>query len=182
VRSLSSVRLARSNSACAVFRIQRDGAPGAVHFGDALHGRRQHGRQSAELGQQRFRQRLGVLARDGAEEEELEQLVIGERACSSCFETLAQAAAMLVIVGLVAFDTERGRLGVKAAGRGRSVCVKPEREEFAVLDSRAFWLGFAVPARAPRHARVSRGRKLVRLVEPRRRSGEDDDAVFRDAD
>src|SRR5690606_16404691 len=53
-------------------------------------------RQRAEPFQQRLGGRLGVGARNGTEENEFEQFVIGERVAAGGREPLAQALAMAV--------------------------------------------------------------------------------------
>ena len=50
----------------------------AAHFDEAGFGRGEHFREAAEAGEQRLGQRLGVGAPDDLEEDQLEQLVVGE--------------------------------------------------------------------------------------------------------
>ena len=65
---------------------------------------------------QRLRQRLGVQARDGAEEKELQQFVILQRRGAGFNEALAQALAVFMVVR---FGLERRRLAGATSGRRR---------------------------------------------------------------
>jgi hypothetical protein len=56
--------------------------------------------ERAEGRDQRLGERLDVAARQGAEQDEFEQLVVGQRLVASGAETLAQPLAVAVIMGL----------------------------------------------------------------------------------
>jgi hypothetical protein len=78
--------------------------------------RRQHAAQAAEPLQQALRQRLDVLALDRGEEQQLEELVIRQRAETAFLGAAAQALAMAPIMwpvgllgGLRRRDRKRGR-------------------------------------------------------------------------
>jgi hypothetical protein len=94
----------------------------------------EHAGKRAELREQRFGERLGVLARDGAVEEKFEEFVVGERARTGFIEACAQARAVIVVVGLVFLD--RRHLAGMPAGRSDVQAVDFKREGLGVFDAR----------------------------------------------
>jgi len=80
-------------------QIQRRRLADAGHGLELLHRGRQHARHAAEADQQRFGQRLDLAAREGAEQEQLEQFVV-RQGVQPLQRPLAQAFAMAQVVGL----------------------------------------------------------------------------------
>ena len=101
--------------------------------GDALHGRCHDRSEVSEFGEQGLGERLGVLARNGAEKEELEQFVVGERSGPAIFEAFAQARAVVVVVRLFWFRARR--LGARNDERCGAIELK--RKKLAVFDARS---------------------------------------------
>ena len=132
VRCLNSPLRRVRTAACDCLQVLRDGGAGAVHFGDALRRRAEHGGEFAEARDQRFCERLGVSAWDGAEEQEFEQLVVRKRAGPASSKRLAQARAVVVIVrlALVSRRSWADRLEPAAMAPARSSC---EQKQFARL-------------------------------------------------
>ncbi len=64
-------------------------------------GRAQHLGEGAEAGKQRLGDRLGVAARQRLEEDQLDQLVVGQRRAAAFVEALLQPFTVTEIVGLV---------------------------------------------------------------------------------
>src|SRR5690348_10259262 len=89
------------------FQILRDRRPGPWDFCDTRRRGGQHLGYIAEARQQRFGEWFGVLAGNGAEEQQLQQLVVSKRAIARFFEPLPQSRAMIVIVW---FDLDRRHL------------------------------------------------------------------------
>jgi hypothetical protein len=119
-------------------QILRDGGACALHFGDALHRCGQYAARLPKALKQGFRQRLGVLARNGAEEQELQQLVIRQRAGARFIEAFAQARAVIVIVWAYRL-VDRWRVVIFTAMSG--VASQLERKELAESSTRAGALG-----------------------------------------
>jgi hypothetical protein len=70
----------------------------SAHFREALGRRRDHLGEGAEPGEQRLGQRLEIAAGDRPEQDELEQLVVGERLRAGLEEARPQPLAMSEIV------------------------------------------------------------------------------------
>jgi hypothetical protein len=81
----------------------------AGNGGDLLDRRAQHRAQRAEAGQQGLGHRLDVAAREGAEQVELQQLVVGQGDEAADLGALTQAFAMAQVMGV-------GRLTGRRAG------------------------------------------------------------------
>ena len=80
---------------------RRSAATAATHSGNLaqqMRRRAQHPRQRAEAFEQRLGDRLGVAARNQAKQQQLEQLVVGERVGAGLVEAFTQAVAMAVHV------------------------------------------------------------------------------------
>ena len=96
-------------------------------FADAAHlqeaGLRggEHFREAAETGEQRLGQRLGVGAPDDLEEDQLEELVVGEGVGAGVAKTLLQAVAMADIVGNLAARRRRFLHLVKPGAAGSAL-------------------------------------------------------------
>lgn len=77
-------------------QILRDRRPRALDLGEARGFGAENARERAEAREQRLRQGLGVLARNGAEEQRLQQFIIRERVRAGLREARAQAGAMVM--------------------------------------------------------------------------------------
>ena len=87
-----------------------------AHLLEPLPRRADHFRERAEPGEQRLCQRLHIAPRDGAEQHELEELVIGECLRAGFEEARAQAHAVLVVVRWLGREHLRERRRIPARG------------------------------------------------------------------
>ena len=105
-------------------QIQRNGVFDARHFGQEAARRAEHFAQGAETGDQGLGDRLDVASGNGAEQDELEELIIGEGVGAGFAEALAQPVAMAVMMAGFAlglarwrpFGQTRNRLRLRKAG------------------------------------------------------------------
>ena len=70
----------------------------AFDFGEPFARRREGLGEGAECGEQLLGERLQIAPRQGAEQHELEQFVVGHRLAARVAETLAQSLAVAMIV------------------------------------------------------------------------------------